>query len=90
MQPELAAFQRAFAAAILSVAASEFDRWPGFAVYRNTSTVGAIDALAASYPATRAILGDAEFRELAFAYFRDDPPANPVLAEYGLGFVDWL
>ena len=90
MRPELAAFQQSFAAAILSGTPSGFDRWPGFAVYRNTSMVAAIDSLAASYSATRAILGDADFRELARAYFRDNPPATPVLAEYGAGFADWL
>lgn len=90
MRLDLAAYQRAFVAAILSGGASDLDRWPGFAVHRNTSTAGAIDALAASYARTGAILGDSEFRRLACAYFRDHSPTTPVLAEYGAGFVDWL
>ena len=90
MPSELDAFQRAFAAAIVNRAASNFDAWPGFAVYRNTSPAAAIEALAAAYPATQAIVGESAFGKLALAYFRDEPPASPVLAEYGANFSDWL
>jgi len=90
MRSSLSTFQRAFASAIVSGAPSDFDRSPGFAIYRNTSAVAAIEALAAGYPATRAIVGELDFRQLARAYFRSDPPATPILAYYGEGFADWL
>jgi hypothetical protein len=90
MRSDLAAFQRAIADAIVGGASSQFDRWPGFAVYRNTSAATATDALASAYPATRAILGEADFHNLALAYFRSEPPKTPVLADYGRDFADWL
>jgi hypothetical protein len=90
MPSELSTFQREFASSIVSGTRSAFDRSPGFDVYRNTSAVAAIEALSAAYPATRAILGDREFRRLARAYFRSDPPETPVLAYYGGNFPDWL
>ena len=90
MQSDLQAFQQAFAAAILTGASSEFDRWPGFAVYRNTAAAAAIDALAAGHRTTRTILGGIAFRGLALSYFRHDPPKDSVLADYGAGFADWI
>lgn len=90
MPSDLATFQRALASAIVSGAASDLDRWPGVDVYRNTSAVASIDALAAAYPATRAMLGDAAFRDIARDFFRSNPPTTPVLAQYGEGFAEWL
>lgn len=82
MHADLATFQRDFAAAILSGAESEFDRWPGFAVYRNNSAMAAIEALAGAYPTVRKILGEFGFRKLALDFFRSNPPRSPVLASY--------
>ncbi|CCJ07586.1 DNA-binding domain-containing protein [Methylocystis sp. SC2] len=82
MHADLATFQRDFAAAILSGGESEFDRWPGFAVYRNNSAMAAIEALAGAYPTVRKILGEFGFRMLALDFFRSNPPTNPVLASY--------
>jgi hypothetical protein len=90
MQSDLAAFQRAFAASVSTGAPSQFDAFPGFAVFRNTSAAAAIDALGCAYSATRAILGETSFRSVALAYFRDEPPRMPVLADYGRDFADWL
>jgi hypothetical protein len=87
MHADLATFQRDFAAAILSGAESEFDRWPGFAVYRNNSAMAAIEALAGAYPTVRKILGEFGFRKLALDHFRSAPPENPVLASYDERFV---
>jgi len=82
MHADLATFQRDFAAAILSGAESEFDRWPGFAVYRNNSAMAAIEALAGAYPTVRKVLGEFGFRKLALDFFRSNPPHSPVLASY--------
>jgi hypothetical protein len=90
MQSDLLVFQQLFAAKLLTGAPSEFDRLPGFAIYRNTSAAATIDALAAGYSIARTILGDIAFRGLALEYFRRDPPKSAVLAEYGAGFADWL
>jgi hypothetical protein len=90
MRSDLSAFQRALASAIVSGAASDLDRWPGANVYRNTSVVASLDALAAAYPATRAVLGEAAFRDIARDFFRNHPPSTPVLAHYGEGFAQWL
>jgi hypothetical protein len=90
MRSDLSAFQRAMASAIVSGAASDLDRWAGAKVYRNTSAVASLDALAAAYPATRAMLGEAGFRDVARDFFRNHPPSTPVLAQYGEGFAQWL
>jgi len=90
MRSDLSTFQRALASAIVSGAASDHDGWPGANVYRNTSAVASIDALAAAYPATRAMLGEAAFRDMARDFFRSHPPTTPVLAHYGEGFPEWL
>lgn len=87
MHADLATFQRDFAAAILSGAESEFDRWPGFAVYRNNTTMSAIEALAGAYPTVRKILGEFGFRKLALDFFRSNPPTSPVLACYDERFT---
>ncbi|KAF0127523.1 MAG: hypothetical protein FD139_3546 [Methylocystaceae bacterium] len=89
MPANLAAFQRAFAKAMVSRGASEFDRSPGFAVYRNNATTSAIEALAGIYPTLRKILGDSGFSAMARDFFRSNPPQSPVLAEYGEGMVDY-
>lgn len=88
MPVDLATFQRDFAAAVLSGAESELDHWPGFAVYRNNSTIAAIEALAAAYPTVHKILGEFEFRQIALNFLRSHPPESAVLAQYGAGFTD--
>jgi hypothetical protein len=89
--PDLAAFQRRFAAALIDPAARHplADR-PGFAVYRNNSAKAAIDALRAAYPTVGMLVGDDHFERLALDFFRRRPPASPVLADYGDGFADHL
>jgi hypothetical protein len=84
--PELAAFQRNFAAEIdRPIAAPSPLR-----VYRNTVLLGALDALTASFPVTRMILGDEAFETLALAFARRHPPEAPILALYGSAFPEWL
>jgi hypothetical protein len=89
--PDLAQFQQAFAAAILSEdqAAPPF-RSHGFAVYRNTSARGAVEALRASFPTIDALLGADMFTEVAVDFRRDTPPADPVLSDYGAEFPGFL
>lgn len=54
-----------------------------YAVYRNNVTVGLIDALAATFPATMRITGVDFFRAMARFHVRATPPTSPLLFEYG-------
>ena len=89
--PDLAAFQRRFAAALIDPA----ERHPlaeraGFAVYRNNSAKAIVDCLRAAYPTVAMLIGDDGFERLTLDFFRRRPPASPVLADYGDGFADHL
>jgi hypothetical protein len=89
--PDLAAFQRRFAAALVDPAGPHpLAGRPGFAVYRNNSAKAAIDALRAAYPTVGMLVGEGSFERLALDFFRRGPPAAPVLADYGHGFADHL
>lgn len=88
---DFAAFQRDFAAAIAGrdhacPAASQ----PGFAVYRNTSLKGAVDALYANFTVTARLLGDENFKPIAVEYVRAYPSRTPMLACFGENFADFL
>lgn len=61
-----------------------------FNVYRNNVTVSLIEALAATFPATRRITGDAFFRAMARFHIREMPPKSPLLFEYGRDFPDFI
>jgi len=61
-----------------------------FAVYRNNVSVALIDALAANFPATRLIVGEEFFRAMAGAYALLEPPASPILFDYGADFPDFI
>ncbi|MFC5066506.1 DNA-binding domain-containing protein [Flaviflagellibacter deserti] len=61
-----------------------------YAVYRNNVTVSLIDALAASFPATRRITGPDFFRAVARSHIRETPPTSPLLFEYGRDFPDFI
>ena len=60
------------------------------AIYRNTSTAGACDALAANFPVVRSLLGDEMFTAVAADHVFACPPDSPVLAHYGARFADWI
>jgi len=81
---------QAFTRALLSDATPEGLSGPAqasrFAVYRNNVHVGLIRALAARFPVTEAVLGEAFFRPLARSFLRQSPPRGPVLAEWGDDF----
>ena len=61
-----------------------------FAVYRNNSAVAAIEALQAQFTTVLQLVGDEAFRGVARAFAQENPPASPVLAEYGEKFPDFL
>jgi len=96
--PSSAAFQQAFARALLADDPSdEAPAWmraliaqPGFAVYRNTVICGCVDALRANYPAVATLVGDDWFDAAATHHARATPPSTPVLLDYGRGFADFL
>lgn len=61
-----------------------------FAVYRNNVVVGLVQALQAAYPAVHRLVGDEFFRAMATYFVRRDPPASPILLQYGESFPDFL
>ncbi|MFK0274353.1 putative DNA-binding domain-containing protein [Ensifer sp. NPDC090286] len=61
-----------------------------FNVYRNNVTVSLIEALAATFPATERITGEAFFRAMARFHVRETPPNSPLLFEYGHDFPDFI
>jgi hypothetical protein len=61
------------------------------AVHRNTFVGTLVEALATSFPVTRAMAGAQFFDAMARARVLADPPRSPVLSEYAIsfpGFVD--
>jgi hypothetical protein len=63
---------------------------PGFAVYRNTVLKACIDALQGNYPVVVQLVGVEWFRAAAVVHVRAQPPASPLLSDYGSGFADFL
>lgn len=61
-----------------------------FAVYRNNVSVALIDALRANFPATCRIVGEEFFGAIARTYALSEPPASPVLLDYGAGLPDFI
>ncbi|MEM6905594.1 MAG: DNA-binding domain-containing protein [Pseudomonadota bacterium] len=61
-----------------------------FAVYRNNVAVGLIDAIAATYPAVLALVGEDFFRAAAREFVFQHPPTSPILIEYGGAFPAWI
>lgn len=88
---DLAAFQREFAAALMSDAQPVPTlRSQAFAVYRNTSARGAVEALRATYSTVNELLGEDGFTQVALEYRSGKPPADPVLSNYGTDFPAFL
>jgi hypothetical protein len=97
--PSLAERQADFAAALLDPARPAPPGLIGpdgqhsprrFAVYRNNVSVALVDALAANFPATRRLVGEEFFHAMARAYSLWEPPASPVLLDYGAGFAEFI
>lgn len=59
-------------------------------VYRNNVTASLIEALGDIYPATRRIVGEAFFRDLARVHIRSNPPTSPLLFEFGRAFPAFI
>lgn len=59
-------------------------------VYRNNVTSSLIDAVRAIYPAVERITGADFFRAMARQYVRSDPPAGPLLHDYGRAFPRFI
>lgn len=84
MQPDLATFQRQFAATINQPVGG------AMAVYRNTVIHGAVEALRANYPVVAQIVGDEMFDGIAAEFASGQPPRSPILALYGDAFAEWI
>ncbi|MDE2468479.1 MAG: putative DNA-binding domain-containing protein, partial [Bradyrhizobium sp.] len=61
-----------------------------FAIYRNNVSVALIGALEANFPATCRIVGEEFFRAMARTHALLEPPASPILLDYGAGFPDFI
>ena len=60
------------------------------AIHRNTFVVSLVDALAASFPVTQALVGETFFRAMARERVLADPPRSPVLTDYASDFPDFI
>src|SRR5436190_12399945 len=88
---DLAAFQESFAKAVLADRPLDpVSRQGGFAVYRNTSARGTVEALRAAFPTVDMLVGDEMFTQVALDFRTETPPAGPVLSDYGADFPDFL
>ncbi|MCA0406177.1 MAG: DNA-binding domain-containing protein [Proteobacteria bacterium] len=61
-----------------------------FAVYRNNVTVSLIEALGATFPTVKAMVGEDFFRDMARVYLRAHPPSSPMMVRFGESFPDFL
>ncbi|MGE0701813.1 MAG: putative DNA-binding domain-containing protein [Hyphomicrobiaceae bacterium] len=61
-----------------------------FSIYRNNVVGGLVDAMAETFPAVLALVGEPFFRAAAREFVRAHPPRSPVLVDYGGAFRDWI
>lgn len=61
-----------------------------FAIHRGTVMESLVQSLGHAFPVARKIATPDNFRVVALAYIRAEPPQRPVLADYGAGFPDFL
>lgn len=89
----------AFARALLDPAlpaSGDMLAWNGsdpaarLAVHRNNVMMSLLGVLADTFPVTRELVGEAFFRAMGREFVRAQPPAGPVMAEYGAGFPDFI
>lgn len=59
-------------------------------VYANHFRISLLEALANTFPVTRALVGEAFFAQTARAFIAAEQPRSPVLARYGGGFPSFL
>lgn len=60
------------------------------AIYRNNVMVSLLGVLADSFPVTRALVGEDFFHAMGQCFVRQSPPRSAVMAEYGVGFADFV
>lgn len=93
------AAQRAFAAALLDPTLpppAGLTAWNGsdvavrLGVYRNNVATSLVGVLADTCPVVAQLVGDEFFAAMARRYIREDPPASPVMTDYGDGFAAWI
>jgi hypothetical protein len=88
--------QDAFAAALLDPGQLPAGLAPGpavakrFAVHRNNMMMALVDALAAAFPVTLALVGEDFFGAMARDYVRARAPRSPIVSEHGAGFADFI
>jgi hypothetical protein len=61
-----------------------------FAVYRNNVVVGLIEILKAAYPVVHRLVGEEFFAAMARLYVMAEPPASPIMLDYGAGFPGFI
>ncbi len=61
-----------------------------FNVYRNNVTAGLTEALRASFPVVRALVGEDFFTAMARQHLRAHPPVSPVMMFYGKDMPEFL
>lgn len=97
--PSLEASQTAFGQALVANEASppaDLTRRAGaaptkrFSVYRNTMRSTLVDALAATYPVCRRLVGDAFFQAMALAHVEAHPPRSRIMLDYGGHLAEFI
>lgn len=86
----LAAFQAEFAAYLCGASEAppvDLDR---ATIYRNNVRLSLSAALAANFPVTQAMVGEAYFHQAARRFLRDHLPQRPDMADYGGAFPGFL
>ncbi|MBU2581673.1 MAG: DNA-binding domain-containing protein [Alphaproteobacteria bacterium] len=61
-----------------------------FSVYRNNVVMSLTEVLEAYFPVVRRLVGDEYFRAMARFFIVTEPPATPVLSQYGAGFPAFI
>lgn len=61
-----------------------------FALYRNNVVVGLVETLKAAYPVILRLVGEEFFAAMARMYVRAEPPASPIMLDYGAGFPRFI
>ena len=97
-EPDLLGLQRAFAASQLGISDEVAARvMPGrftaealLQLYRNNFILSLTEVLAATYGATRAMVGEAFFDAAARGFILAAPLQEGNVMGYGAGFADWL
>ena len=59
-------------------------------IYRNHFTISLTEALSATYPTLKALVGEAFFDQTARRFAAEQPPSSPVLFEYGAAFPTFM